>query len=99
MDYRCRLDSLGNSSTASGSSDSGARLARDVVRPSGPFFQSHCTSSFHIYSTFLTFSHFLFHPMRKCVGKHSCLSSSFSIAILNGILFFFRKAKLPSLLL
>ena len=23
-------------------------------------------------------------PMRKCLGKHSCMSSQFSIAILNG---------------
>ena len=28
-------------------------------------------------------------PMRKCLGKHSCLSSSISIAILNGTLALF----------
>ena len=26
-------------------------------------------------------------PMRKCLGKHSCMSSPFSIAILNGTFF------------
>ena len=27
-------------------------------------------------------------PMRECLGKHSCMSSPFLIAILNGTLFF-----------
>ena len=27
-------------------------------------------------------------PMRECLGKHSCTSSTFSIAILNGTCFF-----------
>ena len=31
-------------------------------------------------------------PMRECLGKHSCMSSPFPIAILNGTLFF-REAK------
>ena len=31
-------------------------------------------------------------PMRKCLGKHSCMSSPFPIAILNGT-FLFREAK------
>ena len=31
-------------------------------------------------------------PMRECLGKHSCMSSSFPIAILNGT-FLFREAK------
>ena len=31
-------------------------------------------------------------PMRKCLGKHSCTSSPFPIAILNGT-FFFSEAK------
>ena len=31
-------------------------------------------------------------PMRKCLGKHSCVSSPFPIAILNGT-FFFRSVK------
>ena len=31
-------------------------------------------------------------PMRKCLGKHSCMSSPFPIAILNGT-FFFRSVK------
>ena len=29
-------------------------------------------------------------PMRECLGKRSCMSSSFPIAILNGTLFFSR---------
>ena len=38
-------------------------------------------------------SYFIFAvPMRKCLGKHSCMSSQFSIAILNGT-FFFRSVK------
>ena len=31
-------------------------------------------------------------PMRKCLGKHSCMSSPCPIAILNGT-FLFREAK------
>ena len=31
-------------------------------------------------------------PMRKCLGKHSCMSSAFPIAILNGTCYF-RMAK------
>ena len=27
-------------------------------------------------------------PMRECLGKHSCMSSPFPIAILNGTFFF-----------
>ena len=27
-------------------------------------------------------------PMRECLGKHSCMSSRFPIAILNGTCFF-----------
>ena len=27
-------------------------------------------------------------PMRECLGKHSCMSSQFPIAILKGIFFF-----------
>ena len=30
-------------------------------------------------------------PMRECSGKHSCTSSTFPVAILNGTLFFFEK--------
>ena len=31
-------------------------------------------------------------PMRKCLGKHSCMSSPFPIAIMNGT-FYFRSVK------
>ena len=30
-------------------------------------------------------------PMRECLGKHSCMSSPFLIAILNGTFFFREK--------
>ena len=36
-------------------------------------------------SSFLSLSYFILAvPMRKCLGKHSCTSSTFPIAILNG---------------
>ena len=54
------------------------------------FFRVRCTS-FHIHSPILTFFlcfTVLFQsccPMRKCLGKHSCMSSRpFALAILNG---------------
>ena len=52
------------------------------------FFSRACFSSFHTLSNLLTcFCFFvLFHlavPMRKCLGKHSCMSSAFPIAKLN----------------
>ena len=64
------------------------------ARPSGlPFFSVNFTS-FHSHSyvltffvCFLTLFHFAV-PMRECLRKHSCKSSPFPIAILNGILFF-----------
>ena len=65
---------------------------RDWTRQSnrsGLFFRLRCTS-LHIHSLFLlsfsvSLSYFnLAVPMRKCLGKHSCMSSPFSIAILNG---------------
>ena len=41
----------------------------------------------------VTLSYFnLAAPMRKCLGKYSCMSSPFPIAILNGA-FFFRSVK------
>ena len=50
-------------------------------------FRVRCTS-FHNHSPLLTlflgFIVFPSVPMRKCLGKHSCKSSPFSIAILNG---------------
>ena len=74
-------------------------------RPIGPRFSkadgisffvlAHCTF-FHIHSSLLTyflFSFFIFTvPMVKCLGNHSCVSSTFPIAILNGT-YFFREAK------
>ena len=40
-------------------------------------------------SSSLSLSYFILAiPMRKCLGKHWCMSSSFPIAILNGTCFF-----------
>ena len=37
-------------------------------------------------SSFVSLSYFILDvPIRECVGKHSCKSSTFAIAILNGI--------------
>ena len=37
-------------------------------------------------SSSVSLSHFILAvPMRECLGKHSCMSSQFSMAILNGI--------------
>ena len=57
------------------------------------FFRTRFTS-FHTRASLLIFFvgfFILFHscciPMRKCLGKHSCVSSPFPLAILNGTLF------------
>ena len=81
MDSRCRLGSLGNSSTASGSSDHrgmvGPRIMA-IVRPSRIiFFRAHF---FFPYSLFLSI-HSLFLCLISivyCFGEHSCMSSTFS---------------------
>ena len=40
-------------------------------------------------SSFVSLSYFVLAvPMRECLGKHSCMSSPFPIAILNGNCFF-----------
>ena len=57
------------------------------------FFRDRFTS-FHTHGSLLTFFVWffvLFHsccPMRECLRKHSCMSSTFPIAILNGTCFF-----------
>ena len=52
-----------------------------------------------MYALFLpssvTLSYFILAvPMCECLGKHSCMSSSFPIAILNGTTCFFPTAQL-----
>ena len=86
MDYRNRLSPLGNSSTGSGSSD--PYLARATVRPSGHHF---FLSAVHICtlilspSSSISMSYFILAvPLCKCLGNHSCMSSTFPVAILNG---------------
>lgn len=75
------------------------RDARAPVRPSGlPFFLVHAvfTSIFtliFLHSFSVPLSYFILEiPMHKCSGKHSCLSSTLSMAILNAP-FFFRETK------
>ena len=53
-----------------------------------------CCTCFHIFTPlFLPSSISLYYfilavPMRECLVKHSCMSSTFPIAILNGTCFF-----------
>ena len=67
-------------------------------RPSGLHFFRAIFASFHTLTSLLVFfvcslSYFILAVlMRKCLGKHSCMSSPFPIAILNAT-FFFRSAK------
>ena len=48
--------------------------------PTPPFLPSSVSLSYFIIAV----------PMPKCLGKYSCMSSPFPIAILNGTLFFSR---------
>ena len=60
-------------------------------RPAGLFFSARFTC-FRSHASLLTcFCYFaLFHScfMRECLGKHSCMSYTFPIAVLNGTCFF-----------
>ena len=98
MDYRCRLFSLGNASTATRHSDSGG-----IVGPSYSLFialavtfvpallLSILTDFFLPFSS-VSLSYFIIAvQMRECLGKHSCIRSTFPIAILNGTCFFARR--------
>ena len=45
-------------------------------------------TSLFLPSSYVTLSYFILAlPMRECSGKHSCMSSSFPVAILNGTCF------------
>ena len=47
-----------------------------------------CVTPFFLPSSFVSLSYFFLAVlMRKCVGKHLCMSSTFPTAILNGLLF------------
>ena len=90
MDYSCRLCSLGNSSTAPGRSDSGGKIGPgySLCHPEFFFFVSTLLLSiftlFCLPSSSVSLSYFyLGVPMRKYLGEHSSMSSTFSIAILN----------------
>ena len=96
MDYnRCRLNSFGNFSTASGVATPLGTVCPSyniAVETSFFFFPAVLLSIFSlfIFPTFsVSLSYFILPiPMRKCFGKHSCTSSAFPITILDGTLFF-----------
>ena len=81
-DYRCRLGSLGKSSTSSGSNDPG------VCRLELYELLSLFTLLFLPPASVSLIYFILVVPMRKCLGKHSCISSPFPIALPNGPCFF-----------
>ena len=65
--------------------------------PSGLLFFVPALTLFHTHASLLTFFvcfFILFHScaIRECLGKHSCMSSPFPTAILNGT-YFFSEAK------
>ena len=88
--YRCSSGSLGNSSTASGNSDSGGTAGPSYSSAVGnDFFRAYCM--YFIPYSLLPFvpsssaSYFILAvPMSKCSRKHSYMSVTFNIAILNG---------------
>ena len=64
-------------------------------RPSGLFFRARFTSFYthplFLLSSSVSLSYFIIAvPMRECLGKHTCMSSPFPIAILNDTCFFLR---------
>ena len=65
-----------------------------IVRPSGllSFVPTLVLSTFtppFLPSSSVSLSYFILAvPMRKCLGKHSCMISTFPIAILNSTCFF-----------
>ena len=84
MNYRSWSGSLGNSSTASRSSD-----PREMISHRETYFPAR-SSSLHIHSFLLTLlsvsmSYLIIAvPMRNSLRKHSCMSIIFPIAILKG---------------
>ena len=97
MDYRYRSNSLGNSSTASGNGDHerGPELQlrrRDLFLLGPIYFLPYSLSSSYILPLCLLLHFVVAFPMRKCSGKHSCVSSTIPIAMLNGPMYF-RDAK------
>ena len=93
MDCRCNLGSLSNSSTAAGNGDHGGTVGQSYRLAVGTYFFRDLFTYFHFQSFLLAFHPFLFlcripillFPCTpKCLGEHSCVSSAFSIALLNG---------------
>ena len=86
----CMLSSLGNSSITSGLPTPGGLCARATVRPSFLVFFRACCTYFFSYSLFSSYllpvslsCFILAVPLCKCLGKHSCMSFTFPVAILN----------------
>ena len=93
--YWCKFGVLGNSSTASGSIDprgDGRRRWPELQLGFCIFFLICCL--LHIQHSLVTFFlcflvlFVLAVPMHKCLGKPSCMSSTFPVPTLNGICFF-----------
>ena len=87
MNYRCRLGLSGKSSTASGRSDPGGS-----IHPPGSCSE-YIFSILWLPSSSVSLSYCnLTDAMRGRLGRHSCMSSTFPIAMLNGTCFF-RESK------
>ena len=85
MNYRCRL--LEIQSLFRGVATPGEDRPELLFRPLGlHFFVPALLLSMltHLFLSSLSLSYFILAlPMHKCLGKHSCMSSSFPIVILN----------------
>ena len=97
MNYRCRLGSVGNFThplLASDSSDRWGTVGPATVKPSGrllfvPAVREKKTYSILtlllLPSSFVSASYIILAlPIRMCSAVHLCMSSTLSIAILNG---------------
>ena len=83
MDYSCRFDSLGNSSTATGSSElrGDGKPELHLGRRDFVFFVPAVLPS--RFSFLILFLCVFAVPMRKCSGELPCMCSTFLIAIQN----------------
>ena len=96
MDYRCRLGSFGNSSTASWSSNPCGTLSPSYSYSVGihfflPFFPYSFFSS-HLLPLFICLILLLLFPCTNVWESYSCMSFTFPISTLNGTCFL-RSAK------
>ena len=93
MDYKCRLASLGNSSTTSGDSNPGMPvmvgqgLSYSYAIWTYLFLCPFCFFHFSLFSAcllilFLCLIFNLAFLVRKCFGEHTCMGLTFFIALL-----------------